>query len=142
MKLLRLYSLFILGFIHLGGLCQNPITPIKIKIEKEVTFVKAAFDEAEYKVIAFDKYGNPHIESVKEFTIEYSDGKNIFKAKAMGNKFPEKTIKFLTQKRETATNICLRNIKAENKDGHLEEVPDLCGIIIFPDCKKMKSKKN
>lgn len=120
---------------------QNPSSPIKIKVEKEVTFVKAAFDEADYKVIAFDKYGNPHIESVKEFTIEYMDGKNIYKAPVLGNKFPEKTIKFLTQKRETATNICLRNIKAENKDGHLEEIPDLCGIVIFPDCKKMKNNK-
>lgn len=120
---------------------QEPNMPVKIKIEKESTFTKAAFDEAEYKVIAFDKYGNPHINAIKEFSIEYSDGKNTYKAPVTGNTFPEKTIKFLTKKREIATKICLTNIKAENPDGHIEEISDLCGIVIFPDCKKTNKTK-
>ena len=45
----------------------------KIKVEKEKLFVKAAFDETEYKVIAFDRYGNPHEQAIKSFTIFYKE---------------------------------------------------------------------
>lgn len=110
--------------------------PQTIKIGKEEIFVKAAFDEADYKVIAFDKYGNPHLNAIKSFCIVYSEGKNNYEAPVIGNQFPDKTVKFLTKKRETATKICLTKLKAEASDGHLEDLPDLCGIVIFPDCKK------
>ena len=113
----------------------------KIKIEKESLFVKAAFDEAEYKVIAFDRYGNPHAQAIKSFTIKYVDGKTTYEAPVVGNTFPDKTIQFLTKKRKYATKICLSNIVAEDKDGHIENLPELCDIVIFPDCKKVNNKK-
>jgi hypothetical protein len=55
-----------------------------------------------------------------------------------GNTFPQKTIDFLTKKKKFATKICLTNLKAEDKEGHIEDLPDLCDIVIFPDCKKNK----
>lgn len=112
-----------------------------IKIKKENLFSKAAFDETNYKVIAFDRYGNPHEEAIKSFTIFYKEGKNIYEAPVKGNTFPENTVRFLTKKKTTATKICLIKLKAENKDGHMEELPDLCDIVIFPDCKKTHKKK-
>lgn len=111
-----------------------------IKVKKENLFTKAAFSEADYKVIAFDLYGNPHENAIKSFTIIYKDSKSIYEAPVSGNTFPEHTIKFLTQKKATATKICIVKIKAENKDGHLEDLPDLCDIVIFPDCKKTHKK--
>ena len=48
---------------------------------------------------------------------------------------------FLIKKRKFATKICLTNIVAEDKDGHLESLPELCDIVIFPDCKKVNNKK-
>ena len=39
------------------------------------------------------------------------------------------------------TKICLTKLKAETKDGHLEDLPDLCDIVIFPDCKKVNKTK-
>ena len=118
---------------------ERPVQTIKIK--KENLFVKAAFDETEYKVIAFDKYGNPHEQAIKSFSICYKDGKTAYEAPVVGNTFPDKTIKFLTKKRSTATKICLTKLKAENKDGHMEDLPDLCDIVIFPDCKKVSKNK-
>ena len=112
----------------------------KIKIEKESYFVKAAFDEADYKVIAFDRYGNPHTQAIKSFTIKYVDGKTTYEAPVDGNIFPNKTIQFLTKKRKYATKICLSKIIAEDKDGHFEKLPELCDIVIFPDCKKVNTK--
>ena len=112
-----------------------------IKIKKENLFVKAAFSESEYKVIAFDRYGNPHEGAIKSFVIFYKEGKNIYEAPVIGNTFPENTIKFLTNKKTTATKICLTKLKAENKDGHIEDLPDLCDIVIFPDCKKTQKHK-
>ena len=109
----------------------------KIKIEKQSVFVKASFDEADYKVIAFDRFGNPHMQAIKSFTIKYVDGKTTYEAKVEGNVFPEKTIKFLTKERKYATKICLDKIIAEDKDGHSENLPSLCDIVIFPDCKKL-----
>ncbi len=123
--------------IALTGFSQQVSEVKSIKIKKENTFVKAAFDESEYKVVAFDKYGNPHEKAIKSFSIYYNDGKNNFKAPVIGNTFPEKTIKFLTKKQKLATKICLQNIVATNDDGHSETLPDLCDIVIFPDCKKV-----
>ncbi len=112
-----------------------------IKIKKETLFVKAAFDENDYKVIAFDRFGNPHENSVKSFSINYAEGKNVYKAEVTGNVFPAATIKFLTKTKDKATKICLTNIIAINLQGHDEPIPDLCNIVIFPDCKKVKTKK-
>ena len=113
----------------------------KIKVEKEKLFVKAAFDETEYKVIAFDRYGNPHEQAIKSFTIFYKEDNKAFQAPVEGNTFPKKTIDFLTKKKKLATKICLTHLKAQDKDGHEEELPDLCDIVIFPDCKKVNKTK-
>ncbi len=109
-----------------------------IKVKREKLFAKAAFDDTEYKVIAFDRYGNPHEQAIKSFTIFYKEDNVARQASVQGNVFPQKTIDFLTKKKKFATKICLMNIKAEDKDGHLEDLPDLCDIVIFPDCKKNK----
>lgn len=109
-----------------------------IKVKKELVFVKAAFDETEYKVIAFDKFGNPHQNAIKSFTIFYKENSTAFEKHIVGNVFSETVIKFFTKKKKTATKICITKIIAENADGHLEELPDLCDIVIFPDCKKVK----
>ena len=115
----------------------------KIKIKKENPFVMADFDETKYKVIALDKYGNPHEEVVKSFAVTFQDSKGHFKLAVVGNTFPEKTIKYL-KKRERVTNLCLKEIVAEDSEGHTQTVPDKCGILIYPDCKNCdpnKSKK-
>ena len=109
-----------------------------IKVKKEKLFVKAAFDDTEFKVIAFDRYGNPHEEAIKSFSILYQEDKTTYEAPVQGNTFPKKTIDFLTKKKKLATKICLTKLKAEDKDGHIEDLPDLCDILIFPDCKKNK----
>ena len=109
-----------------------------IKVKKETLFVKATFDDTEFKVIALDRYGNPHEQAIKSFSIFYKDGKTAYEAPVVGNTFPQKTITFLTKKKPTATKICLTKLKAEDKDGHIEDLPDLCDIVIFPDCKKVK----
>ncbi|MFN8117042.1 MAG: hypothetical protein U0W65_13070 [Bacteroidia bacterium] len=113
----------------------------KIKVEKEKLFVKAAFDETEYKVIAFDRYGNPHEQAIKSFTIFYKEDNKAYQAPVEGNTFPKKTIDFLTKKKKLATKICLTNLKAQDKEGHEEDLPDLCDIVIFPDCKKVNKTK-
>ena len=91
-------------------------------------------------MIAFDRYGNPHEQAIKSFTIFYKEDNKAYQAPVEGNTFPKKTIDFLTKKKKFATKICLMNIKAEDKDGHIEDLPDLCDIVIFPDCKKNKHK--
>jgi len=130
----------LLVFLFYGSivLSQEQKEVQTIKVKKEKLFVKAAFDETEFKVIAFDHYGNPHENAIKSFTISYKENNTSYQAPVVGNIFPKKTIDFLTKKKKMATKICLTNLKAEDKDGHLEDLPDLCDIVIFPDCKKVK----
>lgn len=132
---------FTLSVIAYSPLLSQEKEVKTIKIKKETLFVKAAFDDTEYKVIAFDRYGNPHEQAIKSFSIFYKDGKTAYEAPVVGNTFPDKTIKFLTKKKTTATKICLTKLKAEDKDGHVEDLPDLCDIVIFPDCKKVNKNK-
>lgn len=131
--------LFIILMVQLTTVITAQEKPAqKIRIEKEFSFVKAAFNEADYKVVAFDKFGNPHQEAIKSFVIQYIENKKVFQAKVEGNVFPEKTIQFFTKKRKFATKICLIKIIAQDKEEHLQELPDLCDIVIFPDCKNNK----
>lgn len=138
MKKIVINSLLI-GFTFIGStLFSQKTGGIKtIKVKKENLFVKAAFDDTEFKVIAFDRYGNPHEQAIKSFSIFYQDGKTSYEAPVEGNMFPQKTINFLTKKKKLATKICLTKLKAAGEDGHLEDLPDLCDIVIFPDCKKV-----
>jgi hypothetical protein len=136
------YLLFVsLSFLTLSVFSQEQEPVKKITVKKENEFVKAAFDDTDFKVIAFDRYGNPHTEAIKSFSVFYKEGNDVFEAAVEGNTFPQKTINFLTKKKKLATKICLVKLKAENKDGHLEALPDLCDIVIFPDCKKVNKHK-
>jgi hypothetical protein len=142
LKTTILHLLFI-GFIFVYGcsFSQEQEEVKIIKIKKEKLFVKAAFDDTEFKVIAFDRYGNPHEQAIKSFTILYNEKKTNYEAAVIGNTFPKKTINFLTKKKKLATKICLTKLKAEDKDGHIEDLPDLCDIVIFPDCKKVNKNR-
>lgn len=112
-----------------------------IKIKKEDPFFKADFDETEYKVFALDKYGNPYMDVIKSFVITFQDTKGHFQSAVVGNTFPKKTINYLTKGRTKATNICLKEIVAEDKDGHVQKLPDKCGVLIYPDCKNCDPNK-
>jgi hypothetical protein len=134
-----LQSILLVGFLFISHafLCQEKEEVKSIKVKKEKLFSKAAFDETNYKVIAFDRYGNPHEQAIKSFCISYAEGKNVYEAAVTGNTFPEKTIKFFTKTRSSATKICLTKLKAQDSEGHIEDLPDLCDIVLFPDCKKV-----
>lgn len=113
----------------------------KIKIAKEDPFYKAEFDETNYRVFASDKYGNPYEDVVKSFVITFQDSKGHFQSAVVGNTFPKKTINYLTKGRSKATNICLKEIVAEDKEGHVQKLPDKCGVLIYPDCKNCDPNK-
>lgn len=128
-------------FVYGSSYSQDQEEVQIIKIKKEKLFVKAAFDDTEFKVIAFDRYGNPHEQAIKSFSILYNEKKTNYEAAVIGNTFPKKTINFLTKKKKLATKICLTKLKAEDKHGHMEDLPDLCDIVIFPDCKKVNKTR-
>ena len=134
---------FVIGLLlcSITNLAQETGEKTTIKVKKEKIFVKGAFDDTEFKVIAFDYYGNPHEQAIKSFSIYYKEGKSEYITHVEGNTFPQKTINFLIKKKKEATKICLTKLKAETKDGHLEDLPDLCDIVIFPDCKKVNKTK-
>lgn len=126
-------------FFSIHGFAQEAEVE-KIKIKKEDPFFKAEFDETNYKVIALDKYGNPYEDVIKSFKITFQDTQGHFESKVVGNTFPAKTIKYL-KKRTRATNLCLKEIVAEDKEGHVQSLPDKCGVLIYPDCKNCDPNK-
>ena len=137
-KLNTILLIFLVYFSVSSAVAQTTTDLKTIKVKKEATLVKAAFDEADFKVIAFDRFGNPHENAVKSFVIFYKEKNSAYEKKISGNVFTEEVINYLTKKRKTATKICISSIIAETSDGHLEELPSLCDIVIFPDCKKVK----
>jgi len=56
------------------------------------------------------------------------------------NKIPEKTIKYL-KNRKKVTNLCIKKIVAQDEEGHIQSLPDKCGILIYPDCKNCDPNK-
>jgi hypothetical protein len=137
-KLNTILLIFLVYFSVSSAVAQTTTDLKTIKVKKEATLVKAAFDEADFKVIAFDRFGNPHENAVKSFVIFYKEKNSAYEKKISGNVFTEEVINYLSKKRKTATKICISSIIAETSDGHLEELPSLCDIVIFPDCKKVK----
>ncbi|MBK6985942.1 MAG: hypothetical protein IPH32_14870 [Bacteroidetes bacterium] len=65
-----------------------------IKVKKEKLFAKAAFDDTEYKVIAFDRYGNPHEQAIKSFTIFYKEDNVARQASVQETHFLKKPLTF------------------------------------------------
>ncbi len=137
MKLLKIFFFILLILTPYFSFSQEVE---KIKIKKEDSFVRADFDETKYKVIAFDKYGNPFEDVVKSFVITFQDTKGHYKNAVVGNTFPKNTIKYLTKERKQVTNLCLTEIVAQDADGHTQKIPDKCGVLIYPDCKGCKTK--
>lgn len=84
--LLAFLSLTSISFSQENGEVQT------IKIKKEKLFAKAAFDDTEYKVIAFDRFGNPHEQAIKSFTIFYKEDNVARQASVQGNTFPKKQL--------------------------------------------------
>ncbi len=143
MKLAFIKIIFIICILAktIVSYSQNSPEITTIKIKKERIYVKAAFDESNYKVVALDKFGNPHENAITSFSIFYKEGKKSYEATVDGNVFPKKTIDFLTKKKKSATKVCLTKLKAADENNHVEELPDLCDIVIFPDCKKINKIK-
>lgn len=133
------YSFLIVLFFLLQAFALHSQEVEKIKVKKEDPFLKAEFDDTNFKVIAMDKYGNPYEEAVKSFAITFQDTDGKFRAPVMGNTFPKKTVDYLTKKRKKATTVCLTEIVAQDSEGHVQNLPDKCGVIIFPDCKNCKT---
>lgn len=138
----NLFALMLIGFLtsHSFVFSQKPSEIKTIKIKKEKAFVKALFDENEYKLVAIDQSGNRHEDAIQSFSVLYKDGNKMNERQTNGNKLSQEIIDILTKKNKSATKICLGEIKAKDKNGHIEDLPCLCDILIFPEDKNPHKK--
>lgn len=124
-KLLLIFSLFTLSVS-----AQEPVGTIKIK--REQNLVKAVFDNVEYKLMAIDRFGNPQENTFASYTLWIKEKKSTKKFVGYSNTLTPEMLKELKSLKR-ATKIFFTNIKVNEDDAHMVDLPDVIDTW-FPDC--------
>lgn len=116
----------IIFLIGLTCFAQEPAGSFKkIKIKKN-TFVKAVFDESNYKIVAFDKYGNPYEDAIKSFEYSYQTKKGGINVIAQtGNTISDIDLKKLQKEINKTNKVFFENIKAQASDSSFVTLPPI-----------------
>ncbi|MDZ4664777.1 MAG: hypothetical protein SGJ15_07870 [Bacteroidota bacterium] len=131
-KLLLISSLFALNVN-----AQEPVGTIKVK--REQNLVKAVFDNIEYKLMAIDRFGNPQENTFASYTLWIKEKKATKKFVGYSNTLTPEMLKELKSLKR-ATKIFFTNIKVNEDDAHLVDLPDVIDTW-FPDCTNCNKKK-
>ena len=124
-KLILIFFLF-----SLTVSAQEPVGTIKIK--REQNLVKAVFDNVEYKLMAIDRFGNPQENTFASYTLWIKGKKSTKKFVGYSNTLTPEMLKELKSLKR-ATKIFFTNIKVNEDDAHLVDLPDVIDTW-FPDC--------
>lgn len=109
-----------------------------ISVRKTETFSKAVFDNDSYKLVALDRYGNPQDNAIISFVVSYAKKGKTESYRCSGSAIPAPVAKDL-QKMKTATKIYFTEIKTQDADGHLQDLPDVIEFA-FPACSNTSKK--
>lgn len=108
--------------------------PEKITIRKESKLAKAAYDNVEYKLTAFDKYGNVVHHAIKSFELHYVEKKKKLKVfKSYSDALTPEMLEEFKNFKE-AKKLFFTKIIAEDEFGNVVQLPDVIEVQ-FPDCK-------
>ncbi len=136
-NLILIGSLFLLGAFPVSAQTESENT---IKVRKVEQLVKAEYDNTNYKLTAVDRFGNLKENAVQSFEIHYTLRGERHKYISYSNQLTDEMLKNLGKIKE-AQEIYFTNIKAEDDNGHLIQLPEL-PYMHFPDCPKNKKKKS
>ncbi len=133
----KLLLLFLLSFVHTLP-AQEGVNTFKIKREQK--YVKAVFDNNDYKLVPIDRFGNPGENEFGGFTLWIKERKSTKKFVSSTSSMTPEMLKELKSLKK-ATKIFFTNIKVKEDDEHYSDLPDIIDTW-FPDCKNCSNKSN
>jgi len=114
--------------------------PPSIKVKKSSNLAKVAFDNTAYKLVVMDRFGNPTEARILNYRLHVKLKRETRVFEGNSNALTREMVNFLNGL-NSATKIFFTDLKAEEKEGHLSDLPDLIETW-FPDCSNCDKKRN
>jgi uncharacterized protein YneR len=105
--------------------------PQSIRVKKEQDLVKVFFDNSDMRLTPIDRFGNVRDNKVKSFRL-WIKGKELKSFSGFDNALSADMIRELNAQKK-AVKIYFTEIRVEDDNGHLIQLPDLYETW-FPDC--------
>lgn len=107
--------------------------PQTIKIKKESNLAKVVLDNTEDRLMVVDRFGNPRDNRIVSYKLFVKTKKETKEFQGFSNRLTGEMVTYLN-KQTKATKIFFTEIKAQDDNEHLVNLPDLIDTW-FPDCK-------
>ena len=114
--------------------------PPSIKVKKSSNLAKVAFDNTTSKLVVMDRFGNPTEARILNYRLHVKLKRETRVFEGNSNSLTREMVNFLNGL-NTATKIFFTDLKAEEREGHLSDLPDLIETW-FPDCSNCDKKRN
>ncbi|MCU0359976.1 MAG: hypothetical protein MUF75_04540 [Bacteroidia bacterium] len=114
--------------------------PPSIKVRKSSNLAKVVLDNTTYKLVVMDRFGNPTEARILNYRLHIKLKRETKVFEGNSNFLTREMVNFLNGL-NSATKIFFTELKAEEKEGHLTDLPDLIDTW-FPDCSNCDKKRN
>jgi hypothetical protein len=114
--------------------------PPSIKVRKSSNLAKVVLDNTSYKLVVMDRFGNPTEARILNYRLHIKLKRETKVFEGNSNFLTREMVNFLNGL-NSATKIFITDLKAEEQEGHLTELPDLIDTW-FPDCSNCDKKRN
>jgi len=108
---------------------KAPVKKGTIKIQKRGQLARIIFDDANYRLIGMDYYGNIMDTTVMEFQMFVTIKGIFYKTSTVGSALNNE-MQQLIERRDNKTILYFKNIKAKDTDGKIITIPEL--KYVFP----------
>ncbi len=107
-----------------------------IRVRKVQDLQKAEFDNTEYRLVVFDRFGNIRTNEIVAYKLYVKTKKGTEEFTGYSNELTKEMRTFL-EKQKVACKIFFTNIVAKDDAGHPVPLPDVIEVW-FPVCKNNK----
>lgn len=138
---LNFFFIFLFSFAGVLTLsAQDEEEPQVIRVRKESNLAKAVFDNAEFRLMAIDRFGNPKENKIVSYKLWIKSRSTTIGLDGFNNSLTGEMINAL-KKQTKATKIFFTDITAQDDNGHPVKLPDVIDTW-FPECGNCDSGKN
>lgn len=133
-------QLFVCLALAAQPLVHQAQEPPSIKVKKTSNLAKVWLDNSAYKLVVIDRFGNPTEAKILSYRL-YVKLKNDTKVFEGYSNFLTRDMVTFLNKLDRANKIFFTELKVEDENGHVIDMPDLIDTW-FPECGNCDKKRN
>lgn len=128
------FLLYVLFCAPTLAMAQEPSGTIRVRKVQDLQ--KAEFDNTEYKLVVFDRFGNVRTNEIVSYKLYVKTKKGTEEFIGYSNNLTKEMLTFLEKQKE-ACKLFFTTIVAKDDGGHPVALPDVIEVW-FPVCKNNK----